>query len=177
MAVLLNISWDRANFHDCYIFALRLWKRVFFVFQVSYKRLDTWLSYSRNFFSLIHALVYWVFPLCFLYPHHLFPRSSVQWATKVITPVSIRNTWKQRSWLFWPAVHFLAAVALFSPFTILSFRLVILSSSHLTFVINYLFLSNAAMNMEYVLFYFLSVHDCCNSKYSVHIFSLYNNVI
>jgi len=32
-------------------------------------------------------------------------RLSVQWATKVITPISIRNTWKQGSWLLWPTMY------------------------------------------------------------------------
>jgi len=30
---------------------------------------------------------------------------QVQWATLVMTPASIRNTWKQGSWLLWPTVH------------------------------------------------------------------------
>ena len=29
----------------------------------------------------------------------------VQWATKVMTLASIRNTWNQGSWLLWPTVH------------------------------------------------------------------------
>ena len=37
---------------------------------------------------------------------------DVQWATKVMTLVSIRNTWKQGSWLLWPTVHWLHATAL-----------------------------------------------------------------
>jgi len=31
---------------------------------------------------------------------------DVQWATKVMTLTSIRNTWKQGSWLLRPTVHF-----------------------------------------------------------------------
>ena len=37
-------------------------------------------------------------------PHELL--KEIQWVTKVMSPSSIRNTWKQGSWLLWLTVHF-----------------------------------------------------------------------
>ena len=50
---------------------------------------------------------------------------SVQWATKVMTPVSMYFLWKQRSWLLWPTVPLL-----FKVFTWLNFPLWVQLSRH-----------------------------------------------